>query len=156
MGVDLWGRGVMRFRDVNPRGSNVGQPATIVAECDERFYLDRSEIPDAGDGLFARVPLEVGAMLEVVGILVAPHSAADRCTRYADSYKYRVGDALLMPLGFGAMVNHAGAPNVEQIVEDGRLYLRMLRAIDAGEELLLTYGEDAQQRLERTRLLPPS
>lgn len=123
------------------------QPPTIVTEQDARFSVDRSTIPGAGDGLFARVALASGATLEIVGALVVPHSPADRCTRYADSYKYRVAGALLIPTGFGAMINHHLAPNVEQIVEDGRLYLRMLRPIDAGEELLLTYGADAQRRL---------
>lgn len=121
-------------------------PATLVAEPDDRFYVGRSHIPDAGEGLFARVPLARGATLDVVGILVASHSIADRCTHYADPYKYRVGDALLIPLGFGAMVNHADVPNVEQLVEDGCVRLRMLRPIAAGEELLLTYGADAQRR----------
>ncbi len=122
-------------------------PPTIVTEQDERFYVDRSTIPQAGDGLFARVPLARGARLEIVGLLVVPHSAADRCTRYADSYKYRVAGALLIPTGFGAMINHAPSPNAEQLVDAGRLYLRTLRPIAAGEELLLTYGEDARRRL---------
>lgn len=104
-------------------------------------------IPGAGDGVFARVPLSSGDQVEVVGTLVAPGSAADRCTRYADAYKYRVGGALLIPMGFGAMVNHADTANVEQTVRDGRLYLRTLRTLDAGEELVLTYGADAQRQL---------
>jgi hypothetical protein len=128
-------------------GTDVDRPAVLGSEEDDRFYVQRSNIPDAGDGLFARVPLESGARLAVVGMLVTPLSAADRCTRYADAYKYRINGALLIPLGFAAMVNHAPASNVEQIVEDGCLYLQTRRAIAADEELFLTYGEDAQRRL---------
>ena len=38
------------------------------------------------------------------------------CTRYADGYKYRVGKHLLIPVGYGGMVNHGSTPNLEQVI----------------------------------------
>lgn len=121
-------------------------PPVLIEEHDDRFAIETSTIPDAGRGLFARVALEAGARLEVVGVRVAPGSAADRCSHYTDRYKFRVNGVLLIPLGYAAMVNHAIAANVEQVADGDRLYLRVRRPIAAGEELLLTYGGDAAAR----------
>jgi hypothetical protein len=119
----------------------------LIEEHDDRFVIETSSIPNAGQGLFARAALEAGARLEVVGVRVTPESAADRCSHYTDRYKFRVNGALLIPLGYAAMVNHAiAAANVEPLIEGDRLYLRTRRPIAAGEELLLTYGGDAVQR----------
>ena len=83
----------------------------VIVENDERFCVNVSTIPDAGNGLFARTLLAEGEQLEVIGVLVPAGSVSDVCTRYADHYKFRVGDLLLIPLGFGGMVNHSKHPN---------------------------------------------
>ena len=74
---------------------------------------------------------------------------ADECTRYADEYKLRLGDLLLIPVGYGGMVNHsAHAPNMEKVLVDNAVYLRTLRAVAADEELLFCYSEYAQARFQ--------
>ncbi|MPZ16540.1 MAG: SET domain-containing protein-lysine N-methyltransferase [Luteitalea sp.] len=118
----------------------------VVNEDDDRFSIAESSTPGAGDGLFARVPLEKGARLRVVGVRVAPNSVADRCTRYADEHKYRVGDSLLIPLGYGAMANHSSTPNVAKVVDGHDVYLQALRDIEAGEELCFAYDAYALER----------
>ena len=115
-------------------------------ETDHRFYISESTVPGAGRGLFAGVPLVPGERLQVHGVLIPAGSASDRCTRYADSYKFRIGNDLLIPLGYGAMVNHSEDTNVEKLIEGDRLYLRALRPISKGEELLFSYSEYAQTR----------
>ena len=114
-------------------------------EPDNRFYVKESTIPGAGVGCFARLPLRAGDCLEVVGVLVRPGSAADRCTAYADHYKFRHAGLLLIPVGFAALVNHSTTPNLEKHERDGKLFLRALRDIAVDEELFLTYSEFAQQ-----------
>jgi uncharacterized protein len=111
-----------------------------INESDERFYLDVSTIPGAGAGLFARIPLGKGDRLEVIGVLVPAGSLADVCTRFADRYKFRLDDLLLIPLCFGGMVNHSKNPNMEKVIEGQSVYLRTTRAISAGEELFFDYG----------------
>jgi hypothetical protein len=119
----------------------------LISENDTRFLIGASTIAGAGNGLFARVPLVPGERLEVIGILVRAHSAADQCTRFADAYKFRVGaDLLLIPVGFAALVNHSLTPNMEKVVEEHKVYLGALRAIAAGEELVFTYSAYAQDR----------
>jgi SET domain len=119
----------------------------MIAESDPRFYVAASTIPAAGGGLFAKVPLAAGDELQVIGVLVPADTMSDECTRYADEYKFRVGDLLLIPLGFGAMVNHSSqAPNMEKVVVGSAAYLRTSRPIAAGEELLFCYSPYAQSR----------
>ena len=111
------------------------------SENDERFCVNVSTIPGAGNGLFARTFLAAGERLEVIGVLVAAGSLSDVCTRYADHYKFRVGELLLIPLGIGGMVNHSKQANLEKVIEGQTVYLRTTREVHAGEELFFTYGE---------------
>ena len=114
----------------------------VIVENDERFCVNVSTIPDAGNGLFARTLLAEGEQLEVIGVLVPAGSVSDVCTQYADHYKFRVGDLLLIPLGFGGMVNHSKHPNMEKVIDGQTVYLRTTRAIHPGEELFFTYREE--------------
>jgi hypothetical protein len=119
----------------------------ILTETDTRFFIASSGIPGAGQGLYARVPLAAGDELRVIGVLVAADSTSDRCTSYADEYKFRVGDKLLIPVGYGGMVNHsAEAPNMQKVVVGDVVILRTLRPITAGEELSFCYSEYALSR----------
>ncbi len=124
-----------------------------ITENDDRFYVDVSTLPGAGNGLFARTPLDEGDRLEVIGVLVPAGSTSDACTRYADPHKFRVGDLLLIPLGYGGMVNHSQRPNMEKVIESHSVYLRATRTISAGEELTFQYGD---RFFEITELDPES
>lgn len=119
-------------------------------EIDTRFFIARSRIADAGYGLFAAQSLAAGETLVAIGILIDRDSLADRCTVYADAYKFRVGDQLLIPIGFAGMVNHSSdAPNLEKVIDGNELILRTLRDIAPGEELLFEYSQYAQERVFR-------
>lgn len=116
-------------------------------ETDARFFIASSPIPGAGYGLFAAQSLVAGDTLMAIGILIVRDSLADRCTAYADAYKFRVGDQLLIPIGFAGMVNHSSdAPNLEKVIDGNELSLRVLRDIAPGEELLFEYSQYAQER----------
>jgi hypothetical protein len=119
----------------------------IVNETDERFYLAESTIPGAGLGLFAKVPLARGDRFAVIGVLIQRDTETDRCTYYADEHKLRVGDDyLLIPLGYGGMVNHSATPNLEKVTEGTDLFMQAVQDIEAGQELLFTYHPYARER----------
>ncbi|MEO7273887.1 MAG: SET domain-containing protein-lysine N-methyltransferase [Vicinamibacterales bacterium] len=118
----------------------------IVDESDPRFYVAPSMIPGAGQGLFARVPLPAGERLAVTGMRVIRGSASDLCTAFADEYKFRVGDDLLIPCGLAAMANHSSQPNLHKVVVAEALFLELTRAVMAGEELCFAYSEYARER----------
>jgi hypothetical protein len=111
----------------------------LFGEDDPRFAIDRSTIPGAGDGLFAKEPLAAGDRLEVIGVLIEANSISDICTTYANRYKFRVGGLLLIPLGYGSLVNDSDSPNMKKVIEDWRVYLEALRPIERGEELFFVY-----------------
>jgi hypothetical protein len=118
----------------------------ILDERDERFYVAPSTIPGAGRGLFARVSLKAGDRLAVIGVLVRRQSASDGYTAFADEYKLRVGDFLLIPFGAAALANHSLTPNVAKVVEGEDVFLELLRDVDAGEELCFAYSDYARAR----------
>lgn len=118
----------------------------FLEETDDRFELRPSTIPAAGLGVFTRVELPSGAMLEVIGVLVKRESISDRCSHFADHHKFRIGDKLLIPVGFGGLVNHSTEPNLEKVIEDDRVFLRSVRPIAGGEELFFRYPDSALER----------
>lgn len=118
----------------------------LLEEPDDRFEVRDSTIPGAGRGVFARVDLPAGATLDVVGVRVQRDTIADACTHFADHHKFRVGDCLLIPVGFGGLVNHSVTPNFEKVVEGDRVFLRALRPVAAGEELFFRYPDAALER----------
>lgn len=119
---------------------------TIIDEPDTRFYASTSTIPGAGRGVFARVPLRTGDRLAVVGVLVRRDSEADRCTAFADEYKLRAGEFLLIPCGIAALANHSAQPNLEKVIEGESVFLRLLRDVEPGEELCFSYSDYARER----------
>jgi hypothetical protein len=118
----------------------------ILDEGDDRFYAQSSTIPGAGRGVFARVPLKAGDRLEVIGVRVRRESASDSYTAFADAYKFRVGDDLLIPCGIAALANHSSAPNIRKVVDGEAVFLELLRDVDADEELCFAYSDYARTR----------
>ena len=119
-------------------------------ETDDRFYAAPSTLRGAGRGLFARVPLRKGERLAVVGVLVRRDSDADRYTAFADEYKIRAGDYLLIPCGVAAMANHSAHPNLEKVIEGDAVFLELLHDVAAGEELCFAYSSYARERYDLT------
>jgi len=118
----------------------------ISNESDPRFYVAKSTINGAGKGLFAKIAITKGEKLEVLGVLVPAKSLADKCTTYADAYKFRIGKYLLIPTGLGGIANHSNTPNAKKIVKGSKVYLIALKDINKGDEVLYIYGLYAQKR----------
>jgi len=111
----------------------------VVEELDNRFRINESRQSGAGKGLFASKNLNKGDQLDIVGVV----AKARECVKYADGYSFetKTGECWV-PLGFGAIVNHATNPakqNVEYTNDPLPAY-RFMRDIDEGDELLTSYG----------------
>src|SRR5579885_676864 len=84
-------------------------------ELDNRFYVNKSTIPNAGNGLFADVPIEKGSLLQIVGVVVVAGGTADQCSPFANAYKFSVFpldendqcEYKLIAMGYAALVNHS-------------------------------------------------
>jgi len=79
-------------------------------------------------------------------VRVRRDSASDSYTAFADEYKFRVGDDLLIPCGIAALANHSPQPNISKVVAGDALFLELLRDVDAGKELCFAYSEYARER----------
>ena len=99
---------------------------TLFEEKDDRFYIKKSNVNNAGVGLFAKMPIKKNSFLEISGILVERESIADQCTSYANAYKFaarverkeklvNIGKYLIVPMGFAGIVNHADTPNNQNV-----------------------------------------
>jgi len=110
-----------------------------VTEYDNRFQISESTQNGAGRGLFAKIAVKEGDQLDIVGVVAVSRD----CVRYADNYNFVANKGeCWVPLGFGAIVNHANNPahqNVEY-TNDPKPAYRFLRDIKEGEELLTSYG----------------
>lgn len=118
----------------------------LIAENDQRFYISISTIPYAGKGLFAAVDLPPGTMLEVIGVRIEPGSITDICTSWADEYKIRSHDILIIPTGFAGMINHSEKPNLRKVTKNDRLYFLTENIIPANTELFFEYSDYAVNR----------
>ncbi len=139
----------------------------LIEETDDRFYLKESTVPNAGMGVFSKEDIEKGEFLEIIGVQVKMNSIADQCTQYANKYKFAATgklikeqkkiehDRLVMPVGFGGMVNHAPSAELQNAEiwyrqgakrnsAAGQAVYRFIRNIKKDEEILGNYGEEWQ------------
>ncbi len=94
-----------------------------------------------GRGLYAGRSMRSGQVLEVAPLLVYPRRRVDGHTQ---RYVWYYGNGYAIPLGRMSLCNHSKKPNVEVVLDEetAAATLAALRAIAAGEELLIDYGDD--------------
>ena len=121
------------------------RPATRASERQD-VYAARSR--RHGRGVFARRRFRTGEVVESCPILRV--SARDRAVLERTGlrgyvYQRRRG-AGAFALGLGSLYNHSAEPNAEceLDVDDETLVIRARRVIDAGDEVTISYGEDAE------------
>ena len=92
----------------------------VIEETDDRFYIAESKLPNAGMGLFAKVKIEKGDYIEVIGVNVKYGGIADKCTHFANRYKFAAEPEKefvhsLIPLGYAAMINQANTKEQQNV-----------------------------------------
>ena len=132
-------------------------------ENDDRFYIKESTIKGAGKGLFARRSIKKGDHIEISGVIVERDSYADKCTTFANQYKFALdviklgsgdivtGNKMVIPLGFSGMVNHMDEEakrnvQIEYMGNECIAYV-FLRDVAKDEEILGNYGDNWQNLL---------
>ncbi|HEU5281950.1 MAG TPA: SET domain-containing protein [Gammaproteobacteria bacterium] len=91
-----------------------------------------------GLGVFATSAIPAGTLLEECYVLRVPSE-----TKLLRSYLFRYTDEeSAIPLGFGAIYNHADRPNVNHEIDRERNVMRLKtnRPIAKGEEIFISYG----------------
>ena len=137
----------------------------LFEENDDRFYIKESNVKSAGKGLFAKRKILKGEYLPISGVMVRRQSNADFCTHYSNSYKFAanikvkgemidIGDFLIMPMGFAAMVNHTSDLNNMSVEirytgdqfpqlnpHQGKAIYWFIKDVEQDEEIYGNYGE---------------
>ncbi len=131
----------------SPRPAPARPSAAATAVGGRRIQSRRSGVH--GKGVFAVVDLAEGeTLIEYVGEVIGwdealrrhPHDPADpNHTFYFHIDEEHVIDAKVGG-NSSRWINHSCAPNCESEVEAGRVFIRALRNIPAGEELFYDYG----------------
>ena len=95
-----------------------------------------------GRGVFATRRFAAGEVIETCHTVeIADADVSGRLNDYVFSTG-RDGDVLLV-LGNGMLYNHSHDPNVEYVEDEpDTIAFRALRAVQAGEELTIDYGEE--------------
>ena len=108
----------------------------VLDELDPRFFAATSTIPGQARGCLHAWPFGRATGWPWWGCWCARDSEADRCTAFADEYKLRAGEFLLIPCGMAALANHsARAQSGRRWSKANRSSFNCRRDVEAGEEL---------------------
>lgn len=112
-----------------------------------RIQVRRSGVH--GRGVYALVDLAEGeTLIEYVGEVITWTEALDRHPHDPSdpnhTFYFHIDEDRVIDAKFGGnssrWINHSCAPNCEAEVDGGRVFIRALRNIQAGEELFYDYG----------------
>lgn len=108
----------------------------INEDTDDRLYVDYSTIPNVGKGVFAKRPIGIGEIIEIQGIVFKSGGILDKCSASYDGSKLRIGEDIIMLLGYSAMIKkHPYNANIKLHKED-KISFIVTQDIGVGEELL--------------------
>ena len=109
---------------------------------DSRFAIKKS-LPGVGQGLFAAHPIKKGVfVIEYTGERIPTKAANESDSRYLFEIDKKWTIDGPVPENIAGYVNHSCDPNIEAVIEDGRIFYYAARDITSGEELTIDYGEE--------------
>ena len=100
-----------------------------------------------GLGLFATKPIEQhAAIIEYRGRRIPTKKAQELDRRRANKYLFEIDGRWTIDgssrRNLARYVNHACRPNAEAVLRGGRIIYRAIKAIPAGAEITVDYGEE--------------
>ena len=130
------------------KASSVGTPNAIA----ETEWVDFKPSPIHGLGGFAKTAIAAGArVIEYVGKRIDKAESLRRCELNNECI-FALDDAYDLdgnvPWNPARFLNHSCAPNCEAELDQGWIWIRALRDIEAGEELTFNYGYDLEDYRE--------
>ena len=131
------------------RAERAPDPSQLSSDAPEGEGLEIRTDPVKGRGIFARVPIAAGTLIEAAPIILIPAAdcpTVDR-TIIHDYYFHWDGDPDgegrgALALGLLSLCNHSGGPNarVRRNFARGSLELVALAMIAAGDEITIDYN----------------
>lgn len=104
-----------------------------------RANIEVRPSPIHGFGVFATSAMPANTLLEECYVLNVPYD-----TTLLRSYLFKLNDkTCVVPLGCGAIYNHASEPNASYVLDAARqvMCVTSKRALAKGEEIFISYGE---------------
>jgi SET domain-containing protein len=111
-----------------------------------------AESPLGGRGVFTAADVPEGALIEICPVIVLPGeqlSLIDQTVIYDYYFLWGEEDEhCAMALGYGSLYNHSFQPNAryEADFEGLTLHFFAIRAIKAGEEIVVNYNGDPEDK----------
>ena len=117
----------------------------------DKLYIAHSTIPNSGRGVFAKVAIKKGEVIERCPVIAIPEHDAEHVNHsILATYIYYLGktkERLFLALGYGSLYNHTYEPNArykehaaEEIIE-----FIALRDIKPQEEITVNYNQHEQK-----------
>ncbi len=108
--------------------------------------LYTAQTPTRGWGVFSYEDIEADTLIEISPVVVMTQDEKkllDQTTLYNYIFDWQ-DDACCMALGLIPIYNHACPSNCEyfQDYEEGIIYIKTVKAIQAGDELFINYNGD--------------
>ncbi|AOS80960.1 MULTISPECIES: SET domain-containing protein [Hydrogenophaga] len=129
------------------RKPSARKPSPAKSSDARRIQTRRSGVH--GKGVFALVDLAPGeTLIEYTGEIITWTEALERHPHDPNdpnhTFYFHIDEDRVIDAKYGGnsarWINHSCKPNCEADIEDGRVFIRSLRAIEAGEELFYDYG----------------
>lgn len=109
-----------------------------------KIEIKKSQIPNAGRGVFARVPIKKGKLIEECPVLVVPrkdYHALKKTVLY--NYYFMWGKVTCgICFGFGSIYNHSYKPNAtyKKDIKNDIIRFVAIKNIKKGEEITVNYN----------------
>ena len=117
--------------------------------------FDIRESPMQGRGAFAVRAIPAGVrLIEYAGQRLTP---AEADARYPDvegerhhTFLFAIDDEIVIDAAFegneARFINHSCEPNCDAVIDDGRIWIETIRAVEPGEELAYDYAYVLEER----------
>ena len=115
-------------------------------QASEKVYIDKSRIPNAGRGVFARCDIKKGELIERCPIIkVSRHDTSNLSESILVTYFFYFGkdkEQLAVALGFGSIYNHSYQPNATYKIKqkEETIDFVAIKGIEKGDEITVNYN----------------
>lgn len=108
---------------------------------DDRLYVGKSTLDDAGYGVFTKRAIPKGTIIEIAHTIPVPIEERANFTTLLN-YDFSTPDdkETLIAMGFGGIYNSQAYYNVDWMVDNYTIVYTTNRDVRAGEELFVNYG----------------
>jgi len=112
-------------------------------ESPQKIFVNKSEIKNAGRGVFASHKITQGEIIEKCPVIeVSLKDPANNDAGLLVDYFFYFGEGLAIALGFGSIYNHSYDPNAtyEINLDNRTIDFSAIKDINPGEEVTVSYN----------------